>query len=226
MFGSDMAFNRSSPAIASLAAAALLASCGPDVVTLPGDPIDKAATCGVAAAAEARLAIVDIKAPLPLEAHGRVVHYALLAASDGGDFSAEKASKVSHRMSDLFDPITTREWKELPGACRAAYPVAEKTDVTLPEDKFAAQLQCSELAEFLLTALKGQGGDYANELARYRGMRTRLNDAIAPALNASAGKEWADQQRARRKALAEAGRLGAPIAVMAKCGERFPAPSS
>lgn len=221
-----MAFNRSSLTIASLAAAAMLASCGPDTLTLPDDPIDKAATCGVAAAADARLAITDIKAPLPLEAHGRIVHYALLAASDGGDFSAEKASKVSHRMSELFDPVTTREWKGLPAACRAAYPVAEKQDVTLPEDKFAAQLQCSELAEFLLTALKGQGGDYANELARFRGMRSRLNDAIAPALDSSAGKEWADQQRARRKALATAGQLGAPIAVMAKCGERFPAPSA
>jgi hypothetical protein len=55
-------------------------------------------------------------------------------------------------------------------------------------------------------------------------MRTRLNDAIAPALNASAGKEWKDQQRARRAALAAAARLGTPTAVMAKCRERFPAP--
>jgi hypothetical protein len=218
-----MAVNSKCPG-SILAAALLLASCGPGAVALPEQPVDRAATCGVAAASEARLATADVKAQLPLAAHGRIVHYALLAASEGGEFSAETANTISRRMSELFEPVTGGNWKALPDACRAAYPLAEKKDVTLPEDRFAAQLQCSELAEFLLTALKSQGGTYGNEIAGWRGMRTRLNDAVAPALNASAGREWADQQRARRRALAEAALLGTPTAVMTACSARFPAP--
>jgi hypothetical protein len=206
------------------AATLFLSACGPKAVALPENPIDRAATCGVVAASEARLAITDLQAQLPLAVHGRIVHYALLAASEGGEFSAETANTVSSRMSELFDRVTSGKWQALPDACRAAYPLAEKKDVKLPEDRFAAQLQCSELADFLLTALNSQSGTYGNEIAGWRGMRTRLNDAIAPGLNASAGKEWADQQRARRGALAEAARLGTPTAVMAACSARFPAP--
>ena len=225
MLSPVMAANRSYVATAMIAGAALLSACGPKAVVLPEQPVDRAATCGVAAASEARLATTDLQAPLPLETHGRIVHYALLAASEGGEFSAETANNVSKRMAKLFEPVTAGDWQALPEACRAAYPVAGKTDVALPEDKFAAQLQCSELAEFLLTALKGQGGAYGNEIARWRGMRTRLNDAIAPGLNAAAGREWADQQKARRRALAEAARLGSPTAVMAACAGRFPPPA-
>jgi hypothetical protein len=208
-----------------VAAALCVAGCGPKAVVLPEQPVDRAATCGVAAAAEARLATTDLQAQLPLAVHGRIVHYALLAASEGGEFSAETANTVSQRMAKLFEPVTGGKWQALPDACRAAYPIAEKRDVTLPEDRFAAQLQCSELAEFLLTALKSQGGTYGNEIARWRGMRTRLNDAIAPGLSASAGSEWADQQKARRRALAEAAQLGTPTAVMAACHGRFPPPA-
>ena len=51
-----------------LAGALLLGSCGPKALTLPEDPVDRAATCGVIAAQSARLATNDIQAALPFEA--------------------------------------------------------------------------------------------------------------------------------------------------------------
>jgi hypothetical protein len=70
-------------------------------------------------------------------------------------------------------------------------------------------------------ALTGQASSYRNEIADYRHLRERLNDAIAPALDAKAGPKVSDQQKLRRRALADASRLGAPLATLSRCLERF-----
>ena len=198
-----------------------LASCGSEPLTLPDEPVDRAATCGIVAAAGARLAVADPKSPLPLAEHGRIVDYALLAASASGEYDPQIAGAVSKRMQSLQDRVTGGDWKALPAACKAAFPAAEKQDVTLPEDRFEAQLQCNELAQFMTQALSGQAGSYRNEIADYRHLRERLNDAVAPALNAKAGPKVKDQQKLRHRALADASRLGAPLATLSRCLERF-----
>lgn len=200
----------------------LLASCGPQALTLPDQPTDRAATCGIVAAAGARLAVTDVSAPLPLADHGRIVHYALLAATESGEYDTESAGAVSRRMQSLQAQVTAGEWQPLAAACKTAYPAAEKQDVALPEDKFEAQIQCNELARFMTEALSGQASSYRNEIADYRHLHERLNDRIAPALNAKAGPEISDQRKLRHRALADASRLGAPIATLSRCLERFP----
>jgi hypothetical protein len=209
-----------SPLAALSGAAMLLAACGAKTLALPEQPVDRAATCGVVAAAGGRLA-TDIKAALPLETHGRIVHYALLAASAGGTFSPEAAGTVSRRMSELQERVTGGKWQNLAPLCQAAYPAAEKIDVALPESGAEAQLQCNELADFLVTALQSQETSYGNEIGAYRKLRIKLNDAIAPALRARAGSNLEAQQKERRTALAAAAGLGTPTAVMARCIERF-----
>ena len=212
--------NRSLAPLA-ICAALLMASCGPEPLTLPEQPVDRAATCGIVAAAGARLAVTDLKAPLPLAEHGRIVDYALLAASAGGEYDPQIAGAVSQRMQTLQDHVTGGEWQPLTAACKAAYPAAEKQDVALPDDRFEAQLQCNELARFMTQALTSQASSYRNEIADYRHLRERLNDTIAPALDARAGPKVSDQQKLRRRALADASRLGAPLATLARCLERF-----
>ena len=206
----------------AILACLLLASCGPKALTLPEQPVDRAATCGIVAAAGARLAVTDVSAPLPLAEHGRIVGYALLAASASGQYDQQIAGAVSQRMQSLQDRVTSGEWQPLTAECKTAYPAAEKQDVTLPEDKFEAQLQCNELARFMAQALTGQAGSYRNEIADYRHLHERLNDRIAAALNAKAGPKVGDQQKLRHRALAVASRLGAPIATLSRCLERFP----
>ena len=137
-------------------AAFLLASCGPKTLALPAEPVDRAATCGVVAAAEARAATPDITQPLPFTAQGRILHYALLAGATGEEFSAEAATRVNARMSELQEEITGGKWEELGPACRAAFPVVENEDVTLPEDRFDAQLGCDEIGDFMSAALRSQ----------------------------------------------------------------------
>jgi len=201
---------------------ALLATgCGDKALTLPTDPIDRAATCGVVAAAAARTAVTDIKAPLPLAAQGRIFHYALLVASEGGEFKAETANQVNKRMRELESGITGGKWRDLVPACDSAFPIAGKTDVRLPAIRLNAQLACEELADFADVALEGAERDYGNELAAYRRMRSDLNDALAPGLRARAGASSEAQHRERDKALAAAAQLGSPIAVLDKCVERF-----
>lgn len=206
-----------------LFAALPLASCGGSkALELPADPLDRAATCGVVAAAEARTASTDIKAPLPLEAQGRILHYALLAASEGGEFKSETANKVSQRMGQLQEKVTGGNWQDLVPACRTAYPVAAGGEVRLPEARLDAQLACNELTDFVATALESQESTgYGNELSAYRRLASTLNDDIAPGLRRRAGSRLEAQQKVRREVLAEAARLGSPVAVIGECLKRF-----
>jgi hypothetical protein len=202
-------------------AALLLAGCGEKALQLPADPVDRAATCGVVAAAAARTAVADLKAPLPLAAQGKIFHYALLAASKGEAFEAETANRVNKRMRELEAGITSGKWRDLVPACDSEFPAAGKNAVELPSGRFEAQIACEELAEFASVALEGSETHFANELADYRRMRTRLNDALAPGLRARAGSGAEAQSRERHRALAAAAGLGSPIPVLDKCRERF-----
>src|SRR3712207_1930235 len=144
--------------LAGLAGAAslLLAGCGAKSLELPTDPVDRAATCAVVAAAAARTAVTDVQAPLPLAAQGRIFHYALLAASTGEAFDAERANRVNKRMRELQESITGGKWQDLSPGCDAAFPEAGRTEITLPEGRLDAQLACEELAEFASVALEGE----------------------------------------------------------------------
>ena len=118
-----------------------------------------------------------------------------------GEFEAETANRVNKRMRELEAGITGGKWRDLVPACDSAFPIAGKTDVTLPAIRLNAQLACEELAEFTSVALEGAERDYGNELAAYRRMRSELNDALAPGLRARAGSELeAQHARTRRGA--------------------------
>lgn len=204
-----------------LALPLFLSGCGKEALQLPADPVDRAATCGVVAAATARTAVTSVQAPLPLAAQGKIYHYALLAASAGERFDPETANRVNKRMGELQESITGGKWKALAAPCDAAFPAAGKTEVTLPEGRLDAQLACEELGEFISVALEGEEIHYGNELAAYRRMRSDLNDALGPGLRARAGADLEAQTRERQRALAAAAKLGSPIAVLDTCAKRF-----
>lgn len=206
---------------AALGAVILLSACGPKTLALPADPIDRAATCGVVAAAEARAASQDIKSALPFTEQTKILHYALLAGSEGESFAADKAQAVVTRMQELQEEITGGKWQELAPACRAAFPLAEKDDATLPADRFDAQLGCDALADFMTTALQAQDADYGKQLNDYLALTRKFNHSLAPGLRARVGTDLANQQEARRKALVTMAHAGTPSAVMQQCVERF-----
>lgn len=201
-------------------AALLLSACGPEALTLPEQPIDRAATCGVVAATEARAATPDVRQPLPLTAQLGILHYALLAGADGEEFSAETATAVNQRMSDLQEEITGGDWQSLVPACASAFPAAEQAEATLPADGLDAQLACDELGEFVLTAL-GQQPEYATQLGDYRDLARSLDRLLATRLPARVGTDLGAQQAARRAALADAAKLGPPVAVLRQCIARY-----
>lgn len=203
-----------------LTSALLLASCGPKSLTLPEQPIDRAATCGVVAVAEGRLRTADIKAPLPFDAMGRVLHYPLLAGSAGESFSSDAAADVQKRMTDLQDSITEGKWQELIPACRAAFPATAVSDVKLPADRLDAQLGCYALGDFMRSALEEQG-KYDNELGVYRQLGYKLDAAVGPSLRARVGSGVEAQHEARGKALVTMAKAGPPVAVMKECLARF-----
>jgi hypothetical protein len=213
---------KSSKKTKPLAAAALtLAGCGgPKVLTLPTDPVDRAATCAVVAAAEARLAVKDVQAPLPLAAQGRIVHYALLAASADGRFDAETANAVNRRMKAIEGKVTGGRWQALSQPCRDAYPAAIEASPALPGGRLDAGLSCEELAEFMANAFEGRK-PVAHEVSEYRALRGRLNERLAPALKARVRGGFEAQQAEGRKALVRAAGLGPPTAVLDLCLKRF-----
>jgi hypothetical protein len=203
-----------------LAFALLLASCGPKALVLPEQPVDRAATCGVVAAAQARAATSDVKATLPFEAMGRILHYPLLGGSAGESFSAETAADVQKRMTDLEAGITEGKWQELIPVCRAAFPATGVREVKLPADRFDAQLGCDELGDFVRSALEEQG-KYDNETRAYRQLSDKLDASLGTGLRARVGGKLEAQQDERRKALANMARLGPPVTVMRQCLDRF-----
>jgi hypothetical protein len=200
--------------------ALLLASCGPKPLTLPEQPVDRAATCGVIAANSARLASRDIQAPLPFEAMGRIIHYPLLAGSNGGSFSSEVAAQVQDRMTELQDRISEGEWQELIPACRTAFPATAVEQVKLPPDRFDAELGCVELGDFLRSALEKQA-EYGNELAEYRAFNMKLEARMTAGLRSRAGPDLSDRIEQRHKALATMAKAGPPVMVLRECLARF-----
>jgi len=198
----------------------LLASCGPKRLELPQQPVDRAATCGVVAAAEARAGTADIKADLPFDAMGRILHYTLLGGSTGGRFSADAAGAVQKRMTELQDQITGGKWQDLIPSCRAAFPATAISEVKLPEDRFEAQLGCYELGEFVRSALEEQAA-YDNELSEYRTLRDKLDASIGAGLRSRVGGGFESQQKARNEALATISKAGPPVAVIRQCIRRF-----
>lgn len=207
--------------IAVAAGALLLASCGEKMLTLPEEPVDRAATCGVVATAEARLATAEIKEALAFDAAGHILHYPLLAGAAGESFSSETAAAVQRRMSELQGEIGAGKWQALIPACEAAFPIAEADEATLPADRFEAQLGCDELAQYMIAALKGQGSEYGNEVAEFRALRFELNRVLGPGLTARAGESLGAQQDERAKALAAIARAGQPTEVLKQCISRF-----
>jgi hypothetical protein len=203
-----------------LASTLLLASCGPKTLTLPDQPVDQAATCGVIAAQSARLATHDIQAALPFDAMGRIIHYPLLAGSTGGSFSSEVAAEVQTRMTELQDGISESKWQELIPACRTVFPATAVEQVKLPVDRFDAQLGCVELGDFLRSALEEQA-EYANELAEYRNLSMKLEATLTTGLRSRAGSDLRARMEERRKALATFAKAGPPVAVLRECLTRF-----
>ena len=198
----------------------LVASCGPKALTLPDEPVDRAATCGVIAAQSARLATHDIQASLPFDAMGRIIHYPLLAGAAGGSFSADIAEKVQTRMTALQDGISEGKWQELIPACQTAFPATAVEQIKLPADRFEAQLGCVELGDFLRSALEKQA-EYANELGEYRDLAAKLEATLATGVRSCAGSEQGARQEERRKPLATIVKAGPPVAVMRECLARF-----
>ena len=203
-----------------VASTVLLASCGPKSLTLPDQPVDRAATCGVIAANSARLATHDIQAALPFEAMGRIIHYPLLAGSAEGSFSSEIAADVKARMTEVQDRISEGKWQELIPACQTAFPATAVERVKLPVDRFDAQLGCVELGDFLRAALEDQG-EYANELAEYRELSMKLEATLSTGVRNRAGPDLGARQEERRKALATIATAGPPVAVLRECLARF-----
>jgi len=199
--------------------ALVLASCGPKALTLPEDPVERAATCGAVAAASER-STTNFDSPLSLEAIGRVLHYPILAASSGGTYSPDTAAKVQERMSELQDKVVESKWQELIPPCRQAFPATTVEEVTLPTARFESQLGCDELGDFLRSSLEAQD-EYVNELGEYRQLSNKLDPILAGGVRARAGADSAAQQEERRKALAAMAKAGPPVAVMRECLARF-----
>lgn len=199
----------------------LLSGCASEPALLPEQLVDRAATCGVVAAIEARAAGTEVKAPLPLDAQEHILHYALLAGSTGESFSAETATSVVKRMTALQPEVTEDEWQELLPLCRKAFPEAWTFNVELPKDRFDSKLQCDELGKFISRSLQSQESDYAVRLNDYAAMARNLDQRLGPGLRVRAGADLEAQQEVRRQALAAAAKLGRPTPVLDKCVERY-----
>lgn len=204
------------------ATALVLAGCGERALELPADPVEKAATCGVVTAVDAREKTKTIQGSLPLEAQGRIVHYAMLAGADGDRFEPSKAAAVVKRMPDLEKPVTGAKWKDAVGACDQAYPATVASGpIDLPKDALAAELGCAGIADFIGRGIQTTDEAALKQITVYNDMRAKLDDSIGAKLRARGQSGAEAQQEARYKAMATMIKLGPPIRVLDACANSY-----
>lgn len=208
--------------ISPLAIALVIAACGEKTPELPVEPVDRAATCGVVAAASERETF-GAKGNLPADAQARILHYAMLYASNGQSFDQSKVATVSKRMPTLFDQTIRGKWKNLRPACGNAFPATQITQPVLPAKPLDSMLECYALVDFLRKALAEQGAGYVQATGNYAAFRDRLDIKMTPVLRAAGLTNGEALQDRRAQALAAATKLGQPPAVVAACEKQYPA---
>lgn len=187
---------------------------------MPDDPIQRAATCGVVAAAEARKA-GGVDAKLTIEQQAHVLHYALLAGAEGGSFDRTRSAAVVNAMPQLGDKVTGGKWEQLIPECADAYPATKPGGaISLPSDALTAQAGCHDLADFVTTALRTQENNFIDRVRAYDDMERRLDSRMGATIKAR-GLNQAQANEARAKGLAAVSVLGPPTAVLDQCVTKF-----
>ena len=210
------------PVLPILAALVLAAGCGRQAMTLPDDPIERAATCGVVETAAARQQDgAAVGKPLTVETQGRILHYALLVASADKAYDSAIASAVVKRMPAIADSVTAGDWQKLQAPCAAAYPAVARTQVALPADPLAAALGCDELATFMRTALARQNYAFATTLDSYDKLNRALDQRIAPLFSSRGIMALPARLAQRNKALAAIVERGSPVPMLELCSARY-----
>lgn len=208
--------------IALSATLVLLAGCGPKKLALPTDPIDRAATCAVVSAAAARAGNSNVKADLDFAAQSRILHYAMLAASDGNRFDTPKASAVVSRMSELEGDVTAGKWQDLVQPCNQSFPLTAKVGgVELPAQRFEAAIGCYALGDFLTKSVTSKEPATEETMSKLMAMRRNLDATIGDGLKARGATGYESTLELKQEALVRMTRLGPPNQTAQACTARF-----
>jgi len=206
--------------IALLPVTAILAGCGGGGGTLPEAAAQRAATCGVIAANQARATVTDIKTPLSAAQQGAVLRPALLYGSEGEEFSRDRVAEVVDAMPALGETFSEKDIATLAPQCAQAYP-APPTPVKLPDDPLTAAMGCDQLSDFMRQALGAGGATYKENFDAYFALNQALDKRLGPIL-AQRGIRGVEASEAEgRKALAAIVKLGEPTAVLDACSARY-----
>jgi hypothetical protein len=203
-----------------ITAALILPGCASKTPTLPDDPIEKAASCGVITAAGEREA-AGVKGELPVKAQERIFHYPLLAGSTGKSFDNASAQAVFERMPKVFDDVTKGKWQTLKPACAAAFPQTQIAQPTLPARPLDSMLQCYVLVDFMRKSLGSIGGAYSETSLQYGVFTAKLDTKVSAALAKAGIKNGPALQDRRAEALAAAAKMGQPSSVIAACVKKY-----
>jgi hypothetical protein len=199
----------------------ITSACGSKTVELSDDPIARAATCGVAEAAQARVDTPDIKAPLAVDAQGRILRYAVLAGVEGDSFSMDRASEVIQRMPKEAETLLEgNRWKKVIGPCATAFPAPPAGAPVLPEDPATAGMGCDMMRQFVGKAL-ATAGQYEDTMRDYSKLEEALDKKLAPLMAARGLSDETKGLEAKRKAMAVFAKLGNPTQVMDACVKKY-----
>ena len=202
-----------------IATVSMLGACGPKAVTLGETAVERAATCGVVAAAQARTVSTDYKAPLTVEARGKVLHYALLAGSEGESFKPEATGAVIKRMPEPADEVTDKNWKKLIQPCEQAFPKSAAMTV-LPKDPLMSAVGCDQISSFMRKALS-TGMEYDGEIQRIGKLSMQLDEKVAPLLAREGKNSDTKTQAVKMEAMSAFAKLGPPDKVIDACIARY-----
>ena len=198
------------------------AACGPKQLALPSDPIDRAATCAVISAADSRAHTTSMKGDLDFDSQTRIIHYAMMAASDGGKFSTTTASAVVDRMKAVEADVTNSKWQPLVAPCDQSYPLAKKTSgIELPSARFDAALGCYALSDFLAKTVTTNDPAAQETLSGLMKMRRDLDATVGSGLKARGAGKYENTLSMKQDALARMTQLGAPAETLKLCATRF-----
>jgi hypothetical protein len=183
---------------------------------------DRIFAASVVSAADARAKSPNVKGDLGFDDQTRILHYAMLAASDAGSFSARKASEVVSRMGEVEADVTNGKWQDLVVPCDQAYPQVKKTaGIELPKARFDAALGCYSLGDFLVKTVQTSEPRAQERLSELMKMRRDLDGTVGTGLKARGASEYERTLALKQAALGKMVKLGAPAETVKACTSRF-----
>jgi hypothetical protein len=197
----------------------------PVALALPGDPVERAATCSGAYLARAQLQPGFEQNGISEEDMSRVIHPAYIDAGSSGQVEQGRLE-----LSGNKSPLKAAEFRKngkaeaAIAACEQAYPALRRGSFkALPADDVTARAVCAATAGALAQTYEATEGVRSERMPQIARLMVELVDPVTADFERKGITDLEAMNGELRRALAESMRSGPPGEVVTACLARFKA---